>query len=136
MNVERILEKLDKVRPAGKSKWMSCCPAHADTDPSLAISETQDGRVLVHCFAGCGGAEVMSAIGMTLSDLYPDGATGEWFSFGRERKIQKKSDDRLNVEKNVVVIAAIDRLNGKRLSQADMMREQQAFQRLHAGGHL
>lgn len=135
-NIEGLLSKLDKVRPSGDGKYMACCPAHSDSDPSLAIKETSDGRILLHCFAGCGANEVTAAIGMTLQDLFPEGPTGEWYSFGRERKIQKKKDDRLNVEKNVVVIAELDRLNKKRLSRKDLIREQQAFMRLKAGGYV
>ena len=33
--------------------FMACCPAHEDNNPSLSIKDGSDGRVLVHCFAGC-----------------------------------------------------------------------------------
>jgi phage/plasmid primase-like uncharacterized protein len=33
--------------------WIARCPAHNDHNPSLSISEADDGTVLVHCFAGC-----------------------------------------------------------------------------------
>jgi len=33
-------------------QFMARCPAHADKNPSLAISE-QNGSILLHCFAGC-----------------------------------------------------------------------------------
>ena len=32
---------------------MARCPAHADDKASLGIKEAGDGRVLVHCHAGC-----------------------------------------------------------------------------------
>jgi DNA-binding transcriptional ArsR family regulator len=32
---------------------MACCPAHNDSEPSLHLSETPDGTLLWHCFAGC-----------------------------------------------------------------------------------
>lgn len=34
------------------SCWMALCPVHKDRNPSLSIAE-KDGRVLVHCHAGC-----------------------------------------------------------------------------------
>jgi len=34
-------------------QWMAPCPAHEDTDPSLSIRNADDGKVLVHCHAGC-----------------------------------------------------------------------------------
>ncbi len=33
--------------------WMAACVSHRERTPSLHISEGDDGRVLVHCFAGC-----------------------------------------------------------------------------------
>ena len=32
---------------------MARCPAHDDREPSLSIRDGGDGRVLVHCHAGC-----------------------------------------------------------------------------------
>lgn len=48
-------------------KWSSnhgmCrCPAHADSTPSLSVTGTQDGRVLLHCFGGCDGARVIATL--------------------------------------------------------------------------
>ena len=33
--------------------WIDRCPAHDDNNPSLSIKETSDGKLLLHCFAGC-----------------------------------------------------------------------------------
>jgi hypothetical protein len=41
--------------------WIARCPAHDDRTPSLGLSRG-DGRVLVHCFAGCTQAEVIAAL--------------------------------------------------------------------------
>lgn len=71
-NIERLLGGLSKVKTTGKSDWIACCPAHADKSPSLTISEKSDGRILLHCFAGCSADEVMGAIGMELKDLMPE----------------------------------------------------------------
>lgn len=46
----------------GKHGWKAPCPAHDDSDPSLQISETEDGKVLVHCFAGCTQESVIAAL--------------------------------------------------------------------------
>jgi hypothetical protein len=50
---------------------MAACPAHEDRTPSLSIRELPDGRVLIHCHAGCGAADVLTAVGLAFSDLYP-----------------------------------------------------------------
>ena len=68
--LELLLSKLDKV--SGRNgRYKARCPAHDDRGPSLAITDGADGRVLVHCFAGCDVHQVVSAAGLTLSDLFP-----------------------------------------------------------------
>jgi len=71
MSAEKLLQQLEKVKKTGNYKWQARCPAHDDKGPSLAIREMDDGRILIHCFAGCGAGEVLNAIGMEFADLYP-----------------------------------------------------------------
>ena len=71
MTVSTILDRLAKVRPTGAGKWTACCPAHKDRTPSLSIRELDDGRVLLHCHAGCGVAEVLGAVGLEFDSLFP-----------------------------------------------------------------
>jgi hypothetical protein len=40
---------------------MARCPAHDDSRPSLSICDA-DGKVLVHCYAGCGQEQVIAAL--------------------------------------------------------------------------
>jgi hypothetical protein len=70
--IDSILSRLQKVRRTGAHRWSACCPAHEDRSPSLSIVQNETGKVFVNCFAGCDGRAIMSAIGMTLADLYPD----------------------------------------------------------------
>lgn len=72
MRVDEFLSRLDGVRKTGPNKWIARCCAHDDRSPSLTISEADDGRVLAHCFAGCPIENVVSSVGMALSDLMPD----------------------------------------------------------------
>lgn len=72
MTAETFLERLDKVKRAGKGRWSARCPAHSDQSPSLAVRELPDGRVLVHCFTGCGVDSILAAVGLEFSDLYPE----------------------------------------------------------------
>ena len=51
---------------------MACCPAHDDRNPSLSVRRAPDGRVLVHCFAGCTLDAVLAALGLRLRDLRPE----------------------------------------------------------------
>ena len=50
-------------RKAGKD-WMARCPAHDDREPSLSVRDTEDGKVLVHCHAGCEQSRVIDALGL------------------------------------------------------------------------
>lgn len=69
--LDKVLNRLGKVKSAGADKWKACCPAHDDKHPSLAISETSEGVVLLKCWAGCTTKEIVSAIGLELRDLFP-----------------------------------------------------------------
>lgn len=70
--VELLLTSLKGVKQIGKDKWKACCPAHDDSRPSLSIAE-RDGKVLIFCWAGCGAADVLEAVGLSFSDLYEKG---------------------------------------------------------------
>jgi hypothetical protein len=51
--------------------YKALCPAHHDNNPSLSINEGDDGRVLIHCHAGCDPQDVLAAVGLTFADLMP-----------------------------------------------------------------
>jgi hypothetical protein len=72
MPAETVLQHLNKVRSTGPGRWLACCPAHEDRSPSLSIRETDDGTILLKCFAGCNVAEIVGAVGLSLSDLFPE----------------------------------------------------------------
>src|ERR1017187_8749981 len=55
--------------------WMAKCPAHDDRGPSLSICE-RDGKVLVHCFAGCSQRAVVEALNAL--GLWPERERREW----------------------------------------------------------
>ena len=42
--------------------WTAQCPLHDDQTPSLSISAGKDGKVLVHCHAGCNQRDVFIAV--------------------------------------------------------------------------
>lgn len=68
--VSLILSKLPNARRNGFG-WIALCPAHEDGNPSLSVSEGEDGRVLLHCYAGCSADEVCGALGIRVSLLFP-----------------------------------------------------------------
>jgi hypothetical protein len=68
--INRILDRLQAVRKSGEFRWIARCPSHPDETPSLSVRELEDGRVLVHCFSGCGAPDVVAALGLKLADLF------------------------------------------------------------------
>ncbi len=132
--VERMLGMLAKVRGRNGS-WTACCPAHNDKGPSLAIREADDGRILIHCFAGCETLSVVQALGMDMTDLFPpDSKRREYPADGK--KIMKPAfyaSDLMRIisfEALVVSICAYDLSQGKTLSEGDRERMNISQQRI------
>ena len=69
MTLEAILGRLKGVRRNG-SGWVALCPAHSDCNPSLAVRDS-DGKVLLHCYAGCSTEDVCAVLGIQMSALFP-----------------------------------------------------------------
>lgn len=123
-----LLALLEHVKQTGPGRWMARCPAHNDRGPSLSIRETND-RILIHCFAGCGAADVMRSVGLTLAHLYPDGALAHRIP----PLAGMKRDDRRFYYETILMLAEGDRQAGRRLSPEDLAIERDAWQRLHRG---
>lgn len=62
--------ELLQARPTGPDTWQARCPAHDDRSPSLSLREGQDGRVLIHCFAGCTHTAILAKLRLAQSDLF------------------------------------------------------------------
>jgi hypothetical protein len=73
--VNRILERLGEYERRD-GYYMVACPAHEDTKPSLSVSEGDDGRVLLKCFAGCEVGPIVAALDLEMRDLFPSSTNG------------------------------------------------------------
>jgi len=75
MTLQEILVRLEEATHRaprkGGSGYVGHCPAHADSTPSLSVSEGADGRLLLHCHAGCTFDAVVAALGLDAADLKP-----------------------------------------------------------------
>lgn len=68
-----------RARKAGNG-WSARCPAHDDSNPSLSLT-FRDGKLLVHCHAGCTQDNVLTALrarGLWSSSSRPGDHPPEW----------------------------------------------------------
>lgn len=72
MEMREFLSHFEVVRQNGDHSFQARCPGpshtHGDRNPSLTISEA-DGKILMHCHAGCEPEEILEAVGLTMQDL-------------------------------------------------------------------
>src|SRR5450759_723418 len=123
MTADLLVSKLEQVRRTGTSTFLACCPSHEDKTASLSIRELDDGRVLFHCFAGCSVREVVAAVGLELSDLFPAREGDKHFTKGERRPFAAADALRaIAVESTLVLIAAADLLAGNPFNETDRAR--------------
>lgn len=61
MTQEDLFEILERAGCAPRGS-VALCPVHADTRPSLSFKVTDEGKVLLYCFAGCEFREIAEAL--------------------------------------------------------------------------
>lgn len=121
MSLDSLLSKLDGVRETGPGKWRARCPSHESKSLTLSIAEGDSGAALIYCFAGCGATEVLAAVGLQLSDLYPEDSVIRSRRYDRTpRKDYAARLHQLVHSASVVQVAAEHIEQGKVLSKADM----------------
>lgn len=69
--IDKLLPLLSGVVTLHGGKYKALCPAHEDKNPSLAIKESDDGTILLKCWAGCSFESIVSALGLEPQDLFP-----------------------------------------------------------------
>ena len=135
MSLDTLLAKLEAVRQTGRGTWLARCPAHDDGRPSLSLRDA-DGVTLLHCFAGCSAGEVVGAVGMELSDLFPPKPEGD-FRPGLRRPFPASDVlAALATEALVARTAAANIAAGVELSERDRERLGKAQERIAEGMRL
>jgi hypothetical protein len=134
MKTALLLSSLDKVRQVGQSRWTALCPAHADKSPSLAIREIDGDRILLHCFGGCSVHEVVAAVGMEISDLFPERPLTYDGKQPRERRPFNPQDilKIMAFEAGIAALYAADLLRGYQPTDDETMRLLTAYERLQS----
>jgi len=140
MIADKILPLLDKVKPKGDNSWMASCPAHDDKHPSLIITE-KDERVLLHCFSHqCNVSDIVQAVGLELSDLFPEQIKVEGNKpirkkrFPAEAILEALAEEFVIAELGLAVLADGGTLNEK--AQARMKQASTRFTNARIAGGL
>lgn len=137
IGVDALLSRLDRVQP-GAHGWRADCPTGHKARGTLSIAQGDDGRVLLHCFAGCSTADVLGALGLTLADLMPVRLRDESPEARRAARERFKlasvaaAAGVIAREADLVLIAAGDAAQGIPLTDADFARLAEGVERLHA----
>lgn len=139
MIVERFLSHVSKLKRTGTGSWIACCPAHEDRSPSMTVRETDDGRVLIHCHAGCSVENILGAVGMTFSDLYPERERDPFALPNKAERVPFNPRDVLeavSTESLIVAIAGAQLATGEPLKEIDRERLTIAVARLQEAARM
>ena len=63
INARMIAEALGQGKEKGsKDGWMTLCPCHNDTNPSLSLTDGRNGSVVYNCFVGCNKRDIRNEL--------------------------------------------------------------------------
>jgi len=117
-----LLSRLEGIKRTGPSTWIARCPAHEDRRPSLSIRECNDGRILLHCFAGCAVEDVLRAADLDFAALFPEGVVSHHVPSERRPFPALDVLRCVGFEALVVAVASGNLAKGLELSEFDRSR--------------
>ena len=120
--LEKLLPLLRGVKRTGPDRYIAFSTTRDERTPSLTVRELPDGRVLIHDFGGDGVDEVLAAIGLTTSDLFPTKLTGSAPMRRRGLLSAGQALGVLEFEAALVRLAAQNLAGGHALTEADRER--------------
>lgn len=124
----RLTARLRKPEWKHNQRAIAHCPAHEDRNPSLVIDVKED-RLLLYCPAGCSTEAIVSAVGLTLADLFVSWPVAEW---QRKKSLHADKQTLTHARYELWIIAQClnTRLDDETLPDADREREKLAARRL------
>jgi hypothetical protein len=135
--LNRLLEQAENVRYAGEG-YRADCPNGHRSRGSLAIKESDEGSVLLHCHSGCSSLEVLHGLGLEMKDLFPQQNINRMSPQERKEYSQKvqysamiSALELVPPEMTIVACVGVDLSKGKRLDLADHKRLGLAIQRVN-----
>lgn len=129
---EKFLSRVEGVRQTGHGRWIFKVPTRNDKRPSGSARETDDGRLLIHDFAGDSAADILAAVGLSLSDLYPESSATHHAKGERRPFIATDALRCVAFEALVCAAAASAMAAGEPLSSVDRERLLVAAERLNS----
>lgn len=131
--IDVVLDRLSshRVRPNGTDRWRACCPGHAGSNASaLSIGVGREGQVLLQCWSGCDVDQVVGALGLELSDLFPPRESSAGRPARRRLLTNGQALDLLESEMTLAIVCAADMARGEGLDDATRERLVQAAARV------
>ena len=135
MSAQNLLSRLHKVKKTGPDRWLACCPAHEDRTPSMAIRELDDGRILIHDFAGCSVEAILDAVGLSFDDLFPERLMDHGKSLSRPFNAHDVLEA-LSMESMIVSVTTSKLVNERDITVGEWERLKLANQRISAARDL
>lgn len=131
-----LLQRLERVKRTGSDHGVASCPtanhAHGDRHPSMTWRLRDDGALLIFCNAGCSAHEIVSAVGLDMSDLFPP-RDDKHFAKGERRPFP--AADLLRIianEAQLVYLCARTVHAGEHLTDDDLSRLLVAVSRINS----
>lgn len=136
-----FLSHLDGVHKSGDG-FRVRCPAHGGKNTgTLSVGETDEGKILIKCWAGCSAHEVLSAIGLEMTDLFPERlthhSTPEQRRKWKQDALHRDWTEFLNIaafEMNIIYVAGLQIRAGNPLSDEHKTRLDAALNRIRQIG--
>jgi hypothetical protein len=109
---------------------MACCPAHEDKSPSMRVTQ-RDGKILLHCMAGCVPDDILAAIGLRWSDLFDDQQQAAYNAAVAQRT-RLPAINQFEHERTIIRLAVYELKQGRTLSIEDQSRVKIAMERVRS----
>ena len=141
-SLQMLLNRMEHLRPAGDNRWRCRCPVHGGGGrDSLSIKSCDDGRVLIHCFAGCEPLEILKVCGLELTDIMPERLTHHATPTERKKWRHQatmadweRARSKIQQESRIIWIAGKQIIDGKPLNDVDDARLDEALEQIVQAG--
>lgn len=134
--INKLLNRLDKVKQKRHNEWVACCPSHNDKNPSLAIKyDESTGKIIMKCWAGCDINDICTAIGIEVSDLFPDAPGDKTGSPGDKKRMYFSGETALASLVSEAAIVRMAAMSINSLDNDDIERVKLAHDRINEAMH-